>query len=174
MMSGGGLCNRDDESPMLHTFQADQTSSELLHLSSFAMDNEDFQAGIVIEMCVTGRNDQFVMGVLKFGELLGNSVSVVVIDERDGADHRRTRTCRLLGNQPIANQIAEGLGPIRIPEAGDEMVEALEEVRIECHSDSAENAHVHSSEESSISQLKKRSTNIEFVHLDSFIVQRRI
>ena len=54
MTSGFGLCNGHYQSPMLHAFHANQTAGELLHLSRFAMDNEDFKAGIMVKMRMTG------------------------------------------------------------------------------------------------------------------------
>jgi hypothetical protein len=39
---------------MLHALQSDQPAGEFLHARRLAMDDEDFQAGIMIEMCVAG------------------------------------------------------------------------------------------------------------------------
>jgi hypothetical protein len=66
MTPGFGLCNGHHESPMLDTFQANQTAGEFLDLSRFAMDNEDFEAGIMVEMRVTRRDHKLVIGVLEF------------------------------------------------------------------------------------------------------------
>jgi hypothetical protein len=62
-----GLRNSHDESAMLHAFQSDQTASEFLYAPGFAMHNQNFQARIVIQMCVTGGDHKVVVRVLKFG-----------------------------------------------------------------------------------------------------------
>ncbi len=88
-----------------------------------------------------------MVGVLKFGQLLGNPVSVMVVDEGNAPDYRPIGVGRPLGDQAIADQIAEGLGSVGIAKPRDEMVEALEKVRIESNSDSAKDSHRHSLEE---------------------------
>lgn len=147
MMSRLGLCNGHDEPTVLNTFQANQAASECLDPSRFAMDDEDLQAGIMIEVRMAGRDHQFVVCVLKCGQLLANAVGVMVVDERDGANYRRIGIRRPFGDEPIADEIAEGLRAVRITESGDEIIEAIEEIRIERNADSAENAHGHSLEE---------------------------
>ena len=90
-MPGFGLCNSHDEPPVLHTLQTDQAAGELLDLPGFSMDNEDFQARVMVEMRMTGRDYQFVVRVLEFSQLLGNAVGMMVVDERDSAHYRRVR-----------------------------------------------------------------------------------
>lgn len=126
------------------------------------MDNEDFQARIMVEMRMAGRYDQFVILVLKFGQLLGNAVGVMVVDERNGAYYRRIGARRSLGNQAIANQVAKSLGSVGIAEPGDEIIEALEKIRIESDSDSRKDAHARSCEENCL-RWRTRSANMRFV-----------
>ena len=137
MMPGFGSSNRHDEPPVLQALQTDQAAGELFDLSGLAMNNEDFQAGIMVEMRMTGRNHQFVVCMLEFGQLLGNAVGVMVVDERDGTDYGRNGARCPLCDQAIANQVAESLGPVSIAQPGDEIVEAFEEIRIERYTDSA-------------------------------------
>ena len=75
------------------------------------MDDEDLETRIVVEMGMTGRDHQFVMSVLNLGQLLSDAVSMVVVDEGDGADYGCIGACRLLGYQAIPNQIAKRLRP---------------------------------------------------------------
>jgi hypothetical protein len=137
MPPGVGLSNRHDQSPMLHALQTDEAASELFDPSGFAMNNEDFKAGIMVEMRMTGRDHQFVTCMLEFRQFLGNAVRVMVIDERDCTNHRRVGACRPLCDQAIANQVPKGLGTIRVAQSGDEIVEPLKEIRVKRNSDSA-------------------------------------
>ena len=95
----------------------------------------------MVEVRMAGRDDQFVILVLEFGQLLGDAVGVMVVDEGDGADDRRVGCGGALGNQAIANQIAESLGAVGVAAARDGAVKTLEEIRIESDADAAEVAH---------------------------------
>ena len=97
------LCDAHDEPPMLDTFQANQATGECFNLRGFSMDHENFQARIVIEMCMTCRDHQPVMRVLKFGQLLRDPIGVMVVDECDRTDDRRIGFGRLLNDQTIAD-----------------------------------------------------------------------
>jgi hypothetical protein len=101
------------------------------------MNNEDLKAGIMVEMGMTSRDHEFVICMLEFGQLLGDAMRVMVVDERDSTDHCRVGACRPLCDQAIANQVSKGLGPVRVAQSGDEIIEPLEEIRIQRNSDSA-------------------------------------
>jgi hypothetical protein len=85
-----------------------------------------------------------MVGMLQFGQLLSNAVSVMVVDEGDSADYDRTRAGRPLGHQAIPNQITKCFRPVGVAQPGDEIVEALEKIRIERNPNSAKNTHGHS------------------------------
>jgi len=53
-MTGCGLGNGHDEPPMLHAFQADQASGEFLDAAGFSMDDENLEAGVMVEVRVAG------------------------------------------------------------------------------------------------------------------------
>src|SRR5579863_3713432 len=108
------------------------------------MDDQDFQARVMVEVCVAGRDDKFVVRVLDFSQLLGNAVGMMVVDEGDRTHDRRVWTCCAFCNQPIADQITESLRPVSVAQSGNEIVKAFEKIRIECNSDSAKDAHGHS------------------------------
>jgi hypothetical protein len=102
--------------------------------------------------------------MLKFRQLLCDAVSMMIVDKRDGPDHRSDGTRRPLGDKAIANQVAKRFGPVGISKPGDEIIEALEEIGIQCNTDSTENAHGHSLEENRLSMGKfKVSTILRFV-----------
>ena len=132
-----GLGDRHYEPSVLHALQPDQAAGELFDLSGSAMDNENFQARVVVEMRMTGGYNQFVVRMLQFSQPLGNTMGVMVVDQRDGSNNRGIGACRSLRDQAIANQVAEGFGPVGIAQPGDEIVEAFEEIRIERYADSA-------------------------------------
>jgi len=84
-----------------------------------------------------------MVGMLKFGQLFCDAVSMVIVDEGDGADDGGIGTRGPLRDQAVANQVAKGFGPVGVSKPGDELIEALEEIRIECNTNSTENAHGH-------------------------------
>lgn len=128
VMGGFRLRNGHDKPSVLHAFQANQATGKLLHLLGFPMDDQDFETGIMIEMRMTRRDDQFVVSMLDFGKLLRYAVCMMVVDERNGADYRRARTCCLFCDQTIADQITESLGPVRVAEPGNEVVKSLQKI----------------------------------------------
>jgi hypothetical protein len=50
--------------------------------------NHYFEAGVVIEVRVRCRNDEFVMIVLDIGQLFRQQPRVMIVDESDAADDR--------------------------------------------------------------------------------------
>ena len=87
---------------MLHAFEADEKVGEVLNARGLAVDDQDFKAGVVIEMRVARRDNQVVVLVLRFGELLGDAGGVMVVDERDGADDGRAGRGSLLADEAVA------------------------------------------------------------------------
>jgi len=80
--------NSLDQMPMLNAPQRDQLVGKLLNRGRPAMDDEHLQTGVVIQMRVTGRDNQIVMVVLKLGQLFADSMRIVVIDQSDSSHHR--------------------------------------------------------------------------------------
>ena len=72
---------------VLHAFQADDEVGEVLHAGGFAVNDQHFKAGIEIEMRMARGDDEVVVLVLRFGQLLGDSEGVMVVNESDGADN---------------------------------------------------------------------------------------
>ncbi len=102
------------QAPVLHTFEADKAVGKLRHPGRFAVNDQHFKAGVVVEVGVTGGDHKLVVCVLNFSELFRDAVSVVVVDEGDGADHSRVRGRGLLSDQAVADQVAKGFRPVGI------------------------------------------------------------
>ena len=92
-------------------------------------------------MRMTCRYDELMVCMLNFGQLFGDAVAVVIVDECDGAYDCGTGARRSIGNQAITNQVAKRLGPVRAAKPGDEIVEAFEKIGIESDSDSTKDSH---------------------------------
>src|SRR5262249_37226537 len=75
-------------------------------------------------------------------------------------DYGSDGTRRPLRDEAIANEISKGFGPVGISKPGYEIIEALEEIGIECDTDSAEDAHGHSFEENRLSMGKFKVSTI--------------
>ena len=55
------------------------------HSGRFAMDDQHFEARVVIQMGVAGGDDEFVAGMLDFGEFFRDAVGVMIVDQGDRA-----------------------------------------------------------------------------------------
>jgi hypothetical protein len=152
--------NGHDQTAVLHAFQANQPVSELGDGGGLAVHDEDFEAGVVVEVGVACGDDELVAGVLQLGEFFADSPGVVVVDNGDGAHHGGCVVGGPLGYQAVSDEIAEGLGSVGIAQPRDEIIEAFEEVRIECNSDSAKDAHGHSLEENYLRPGKLENSTI--------------
>jgi hypothetical protein len=102
----------------------------------------------VVQVGVTGGDDQIVMLVLKLGELFAYAVRMVVIDQGDGSHDNGVRSGGSLADQAVANQIAKSLGAVGISAPAHPLIELLEKIGIQRNADSAENAHTHSCDNS--------------------------
>ena len=136
-----GLSDRHDETPVLHAFQTDQSAGEFFHLGRSSVNDKDFEARFVIEVGVACGDNEVMVGVLESGQFIRDAMRMVVVDQSDGTHHDGLRACGSLGNEAIADQIAEGFGTVGISQTRDEMIESLKQIRIEGNSDSTENTH---------------------------------
>ena len=126
------------ETAVLHSFEADEPIGQLLDLRRLTVHDEHFEAGIEVEMSMAGRNDQLMVCVLDFGELLSDSVGVVIVDQSHRSNHRCIRNRRLLADEPVPDQIAESLRTVRVTPLSNGTVEPLKKLGIERNADSAE------------------------------------
>lgn len=125
---------------MLNALKADQSPCELFDPPRLAVDYQDFQAPVIVEMRMTRRNHQLVVGVLNVCQLLRYPVGVMVVDERNRAHNRCIRTRCSLRYKAIADQIAEGFRSVGIAQPRDEVIKTFEEIRIECNPSSGKDA----------------------------------
>jgi pimeloyl-ACP methyl ester carboxylesterase len=164
VLTAGGLGHSHYKPAMLHTLQPDQPPGKFFHPAGFTVDHQNFQAQVMVKMRMTGRDHKIVIRVLNFGQLLRHPASMMVVNQRDRANNRRIRFRCPLGNKTIANQIAEGLGTIAISQPRNEIIKALQEIRIERDSDPAQHSHSHSVVLDGLFAGKlKNSTIINFV-----------
>jgi len=105
---------------MLHSFCADKAVGELLNVFRLAAKYDHLQAVLMIEVGMQGGNDDRVGLVLEIGEFFRQQASVVIVDEGDGANHKRIGGDDYRAHKPVANQITERLGAILIAFRGDE------------------------------------------------------
>jgi len=126
-----------DQTPVLHTLEADEAVGELGHLGRFSVNDQHFKTGVVVKMRMAGGDDEFVTGVLHFSQLFRDAAGVMVVDEGDGAHHGRVRRGGLLTDQAVADEVAKGLGAVGIAAMADGTIEPLEKVGIEGNADSA-------------------------------------
>jgi hypothetical protein len=74
--------------------------------------------------------DQAVKTVLEIGELFGQRVDMMVIDERDRAD-RLLVGVPLLVDEIVPDEVAQRLGAVRVLLPRDQLVEVVEEMVVE-------------------------------------------
>ena len=106
--------NSHHQAAVLHAFEADENVGEMLDAVRLAVDDEHFKAGIEVEVGVARGDNQVMVLVLRFSELLGDAVGGMVVDKRDGADDGGVGCGGLLADQAVADQIAKGFGTVRV------------------------------------------------------------
>ena len=79
--------------------------------------------------------------VLQAGQLLAEQPDVMVVEQRDGADDHARRLLGNLVDEVGPDQVAERLRSIRVSSARDQVVEFLEQLRVDRHADAAELTH---------------------------------
>jgi hypothetical protein len=95
------------QAAVLDAFEADDEVGKLLDAAGLAVNDQHFEAGIVVEMRVARRDNQVVVLVLRFSQLLSDPKGVVVVNKSDGADDGSIGRGSLLTHQPVANQVAK-------------------------------------------------------------------
>ena len=66
---------------------------------------------------------------------------MMVIHQRDGADHARFGRLPGLFHELVADEIAKSLRPVRVAALIDQLVELVEELGIDGHANTAQIAH---------------------------------
>ena len=139
------MSNRHDEAAVLDAFEADEAFGEALDVGGGAVDDQHFEAGVVIEVGVAGGDDQVVVLVLEAGELVGDAVGVVVVDEGDSADDGGVGGGGAFGDEAVANEIAEGFRAVGVAALLDEAIELVQKVGVDGYANPAEPAHEYTS-----------------------------
>lgn len=111
---------------MPNSLGTDQSVGKLLNVPRLTAQEYHFKAGIVVEMGVQGRDNDFVVFVLKISELLGKKPSVVVIDQRNCPDDRSFRGHHRSSNKSVPDQVTKSLRPVFVALFRDEPVKAIE------------------------------------------------
>lgn len=123
-MVGNGLGRTHDKPPMLHAFCADKAVGQLLYILRGPAKYDDFEATLVVEVGMQGRNDYFVVLVLEIGEFLRQKASVMFIDKGDRAHDERVCGDHYRAHQAITNQIAKGFRAVLVALVRDEGIKA--------------------------------------------------
>ena len=110
----------------------------------------------MIQMSMHGGNHEVVVFVLRFRQLLPDSMGMMVVDQGDGAHHDRSGIAGPLPHQPVADQIPKSLGTIRVSALLNGTIEPLQQVRVQRNPDSAQNAHTHTRFNSRLSRGRIR------------------
>jgi Ni2+-binding GTPase involved in maturation of urease and hydrogenase len=126
---------------MLYAFGADEHIGDLLHSGSFAADDQNLEAMIMVEVDVQSGENVVVKIVLEIGELLTQQADVVVIDKSDSADNRAVRMFRDRIDEFGADEVAERFGAVAIATAGDQTIEFAKQVGVDGYANSAKLAH---------------------------------
>jgi len=113
---------------MLHAFRTDEPVRQLLDLSRLAAEYDDFQAILMVKMRVQSGNDDGVRLVLEIGELFRQQTSVMVVNERDGADDESIRGNNDRPDKPVANQVAKRFRAVIVALICDERIEPLQKI----------------------------------------------
>ncbi len=85
---------------------------------------------MVVEVGVSGGDDQIMMIVLQFHQLVREQPRVMVINESNGTDDGGVGRLHSGGDKTVADEVAEGFGTVLIALGGDEAVELVEQVGI--------------------------------------------
>ena len=128
--------NGHHQAAVLNALEPDKKIGETLDAGSLAVNNQHFQAGIEVQMRVTRRNNQVVVFVLHFRELLGDPMGMMVENQGHGADDGGLGRGGPLSHQPVPDQVPKSLGTIRVSALFNGEVEPLQEFRIESDADS--------------------------------------
>ena len=103
-----------NEPAVLYALEPDQAVGKLLDLSRLAVHDQHLKTRFVIEVRVTGRNNQVMKKMLKIRELLAYAMLMVIVYKRNCSDYRRIWRGRLLAYEAITNEVTECLGAIRV------------------------------------------------------------
>ena len=126
---------------MLHALGSDQAIRKFPDIFRGAFEDQDFEAGVVVEMGVRSGHHQRVVFMLQIRQFFWQQTGMMIIDQRHGTDDECIRGFDNRADQAIANEVTKRLGAVGETLAGQEAIEALKKVRVDCHADATERCH---------------------------------
>ena len=110
VLAGGG----DGEFAVFNALGGDQFVGDLLDGFGLAAHDEDFQAIMVVEMDVEGRDDYLMVVMLDVGESRLDVLLVMVVKERNGAGNFAGTVLLLVLDEGVAHLIGDSLRAILV------------------------------------------------------------
>jgi hypothetical protein len=95
----------------------------------------------MVQMDMHRRNDRRVKFVLKLGQSLGESARMMIVHESNGPEYLGFRRLPHLLHEFIADHVPECLRPVRITALSNQLVELLQQVFVNCNTNSAKVWH---------------------------------
>jgi cobalt/nickel transport system permease protein len=129
---------------VLDTLGADQGIRDFLDCPGFALDHQNFQAVVMIQMHMHRGKDVVKVRVLEIGKLLVQQAHVMIVNQSHGADDGGVRTFPHFFHQLVADQVAKGFRAVGVSPRRDQVIEFLQKAGIDRHSNTAKIAHRYS------------------------------
>ena len=123
-------CAGHTESTMLYTFNRFQHICQFYNLFRTSSNRNNFQAVVMIQMDVLGRDDYTLKIVLEIGNLAEKIPPVMIIDER-------YRPCHIIAFLPfffyefLPDEVPECLRPVRVVALPNIPIELIEKCLVE-------------------------------------------
>jgi len=108
-----------------------QVVGKVAHITTATPQNGHLKTVVLVQMNVCCADDTVVVAMLKVGERTGKIRSIVIEYEGERADHLCIGFLPSALDETVSDQIANGLGSIRITLAFPKCVERLEQMRLE-------------------------------------------
>ena len=118
-----------------------QRVRHLLNCRRLALEDQDLQAVIVIQMNMKRGKNQMKMVVLHRGKAIRKQAHVMIVNQRQRPHHRAIGLLRGLFDKHVPNQVPEGFGAIVVASLLNVIVEFGEQIGINRYADAAEVAH---------------------------------
>jgi hypothetical protein len=145
---------------MFDTSGTDQQIRHGVYLIRLPPDNQNFQAIIVIQVYVQRGNNGVLVIVLQLRKPFRQQSHMVVVHQGDRAHDFLVGGLYGLPNKAVANQVSESLGAVGVSLRANESVEAFEKIGIHRNPNSAEFAHVTSSNHSPTLMCERSTTEL--------------
>jgi len=125
-----------------HALGGDQRVGHFLDRRCFALEDQNFEAIVMIQVDVQRREDEMKVVVLHGREPVRQKPHVMIVNQRERADDEAIRLPGSLLDERFADEVAKRFGAAGIPALVNVIVEAGEKVGIDGYADAAEIAHL--------------------------------